>query len=128
MQPKEPAAERDGDEMDAQVNGGGAKGDGAAAAPSRFFPLTEPAFGAFMSRSGGDARLPARRLCARVCDGTLAVDAIDEEAMEAEVTVNDGFPEPVRRAEGIDARRSPAARPPARPESARVRSQMQLWS
>jgi len=36
----------------------------------------------------------ARRLCARVCDGTLAVDAIDEEAMEAEVTVNDGFPEP----------------------------------
>lgn len=65
----------------------------------------------------------ARRLCARVCDGTLAVDAIDEEAMEAEVTVNDGFPEPVRRAEGIDARRSPAARPPARPESARVRSQ-----
>ncbi|KAL3917881.1 MAG: hypothetical protein SGPRY_006228 [Prymnesium sp.] len=37
----------------------------------------------------------ARRLCAKVADGQLAAEAIDETAMSQELMVNSGFPDPV---------------------------------
>ena len=48
-------------------------------------------------RTGRDDLVQAaRRLCARVRTGELTVDAVDEAAVDAELTANSGFPEPVR--------------------------------
>ena len=43
-----------------------------------------------------DLVVAAQRVCDRVVSGRLAHDAVDEAAVDSELSANEGFPEPVR--------------------------------